>query len=630
MLISYRRLTPHEGPNTDVILLGHSMGGFLTAEVAIQLNSDFNGLKHRLIGTINFDVPFLGMHPGVVKSGLASLFVPSPDINSTPDTPGPSGLPAMSPGNDPSRSQLSLDSNLSTRASDLPADPNYNPAFDNDVNLPVRSGWKGVWHFVNKHKDDIIGGATQMVKAHVEFGWAMADYPAMRKRYARIRALEEEDENARRSAVEMRAVPPRVRFVNFYTASTGRPKKPKDPALAAQVHAFKTNTPVDPAAFKNSSSAFASSESSSQNGPKIAVDEPEDQKPTRSKSRGTHSTQLPDSNTDEDEFEYEDPLDFADGEHLGPEMQHVHPMPVSSASEAEEDSESETDSLPETTEDLSLQDSPQLGPESSHVSQSPSTTALESGLKPSQTLPPLPPLPAKPVEPYTSSYTDPDTLKTIQKEYSRALKAYDKAVKNHEKALADREKLDEKWLRKQQKVTEKTTKPRKKSSAKRDDKMIRKQQKLDEKTTKRLGKVASKEAKRSGSSQDVTSPPPLQQPQEQGITSQISPLLEEAGTPPITFPDELPPRQDQQSSKPLKDRKFCTLPARDNNGVRDPAWVRVYMKDMDEVTAHCGLFFDTRDAYEGFVAEVAETIQKWVGESEGERVARWMSLRDVD
>jgi len=523
---------------------------------------------------------------------------------------------------------------MSTRSSDLPSDPNYNPAFDNDVNLPVRSGWKGVWHFVNKHKDDIIGGATQMVKAHVEFGWAMADYPAMRKRYARIRALEEEDENARRSAVEMRAAPPRVRFVNFYTASTGRPKKPKDPALAAQVHAFKTNTPVDPAAFKNSSSAFADTGSSSRDAPRIFVEDTKNQKTTRSESKSTKFAPHHDGD-DDDDFEYEDPLVVDDdGGHLSPEMQHVHPMPVSSASEAEEDSESEADSPSEEANELSLQDSPQLERESSHASQSSTTPALESGLKPSQTLPPLPPLPAKPVEPYTDSYTDPDMLKMIKKEYSRSVKAYEKAVKNHEKAIKDREKLDEKWLRRQQKVVDKGTRLQGEPSAKQDAKMLRKQQKLDRKTSKSLDKAAAKQIKRAGSPQPVTSPSPEQYQESGSMPPTPSAIEETAGTPPIAFPDELPPRPDPQSSKsdskPAKDRKFCTLPARDNNGIRDPTWVRVYMKDMDEVTAHCGLFFDTRDAYEGFVAEVAETIQKWVGECEGERVAKWMSLRDVD
>ena len=64
------RLRPREGLDTDVVLLGHSMGGILSAEVAL-LN------KHRILGTVNFDTPFLGMHPGVIASGLGSLFTPA-------------------------------------------------------------------------------------------------------------------------------------------------------------------------------------------------------------------------------------------------------------------------------------------------------------------------------------------------------------------------------------------------------------------------------------------------------------------------------------------------------------------------------------------------------------------------
>ncbi|CAE6417167.1 hypothetical protein ACGC1H_002196 [Rhizoctonia solani] len=55
-------------PPGGVILCGHSMGGLLTAEVA------FAAPPGRVIGLISFDVPFLGVHPHVVLSGIASLF----------------------------------------------------------------------------------------------------------------------------------------------------------------------------------------------------------------------------------------------------------------------------------------------------------------------------------------------------------------------------------------------------------------------------------------------------------------------------------------------------------------------------------------------------------------------------
>ena len=68
----YRLSTQPEGP---VILIGHSMGGFLAADAATHpSNRDEHGKPKRIVGVIAFDVPFLGMHPHVVISGIASLF----------------------------------------------------------------------------------------------------------------------------------------------------------------------------------------------------------------------------------------------------------------------------------------------------------------------------------------------------------------------------------------------------------------------------------------------------------------------------------------------------------------------------------------------------------------------------
>jgi hypothetical protein len=58
---------------------------------------------------------------------------------------------------------------------------------------------------------------------------------------------------------------------------------------------------------------------------------------------------------------------------------------------------------------------------------------------------------------------------------------------------------------------------------------------------------------------------------------------------------------------------FCTLPPKDSNGERDPCWVRVFMSNVDEVGAHCGLFF-VDERYERLVGEVAERVEGWVKE----------------
>jgi len=57
-------------PLGPVIVCGHSMGGLLIAEAA---TSTTHAASKRVIGLLAFDVPFLGMHPHVVISGIASL-----------------------------------------------------------------------------------------------------------------------------------------------------------------------------------------------------------------------------------------------------------------------------------------------------------------------------------------------------------------------------------------------------------------------------------------------------------------------------------------------------------------------------------------------------------------------------
>ena len=47
------------------------MGGLLVAEAATDKNSP---QSKRIIGVLAFDTPFLGMHPHVIISGIASLF----------------------------------------------------------------------------------------------------------------------------------------------------------------------------------------------------------------------------------------------------------------------------------------------------------------------------------------------------------------------------------------------------------------------------------------------------------------------------------------------------------------------------------------------------------------------------
>lgn len=56
------------------------MGGLLVAEAA----TDSSSTSRRIIGMIAFDTPYLGMHPHVVISGIASLFPKDEDKHKKP------------------------------------------------------------------------------------------------------------------------------------------------------------------------------------------------------------------------------------------------------------------------------------------------------------------------------------------------------------------------------------------------------------------------------------------------------------------------------------------------------------------------------------------------------------------
>jgi pimeloyl-ACP methyl ester carboxylesterase len=53
--------------------MGHSMGGLLAADAATDLSNSRGGKPSRILGVVAFDTPYLGMHPHVVISGIASL-----------------------------------------------------------------------------------------------------------------------------------------------------------------------------------------------------------------------------------------------------------------------------------------------------------------------------------------------------------------------------------------------------------------------------------------------------------------------------------------------------------------------------------------------------------------------------
>lgn len=552
------RLEPHEDNNTDVILIGHSMGGILSGEVALKpptSGAKDKPFQHRILGTISMDTPFLGMHPGVVAAGLGSLFrpEPKPPVMANEAAEGSTQTLASQVSASTTSYVTSADSETSSQISGArsvtsplatpgPEDPFYNPPFPNDVRRPDRKAWANLLHFVSKHSDgstivsklnNLATAGSAYVISHLEFGGCLTDYAALKNRYSRLRALEDVDEVAGRHSLPPKR---RIRFVNYYTASTGRPKpvkKPKTPDTPS--------TPLEPETGDLTLSSNV--DPSQQSTPRISIEvfregPAPDQElgsnldiPGQVKSMGASSGVQNDVQ--------EEPL---------AEMRHIDSMPI-------EDDDEPLPPPSTTTRTISAQES---------------TVDLETVTSPTDpALPPIPPMPATPEFIDLNLYTDKDARKVAEKEQKRLMKNFQQALKDRDSAVKDRQKFIEKREKKAKQELEKQ------------NKALEKQRLREEK----------EEEKRK-----LTVNPEPRPRQDSAATAS-----REAG------------RERTPSPKKLqKDKKFCMLPP-EYGGKRDKCWIRVYMEGVDEVGAHCGLFIPGPQ-YESLVNDVGERVGRWVEE----------------
>ncbi|KAK0742265.1 hypothetical protein B0T21DRAFT_271434, partial [Apiosordaria backusii] len=515
-------LKPHESPSTDVVLVGHSMGGLLAADIVLLPRHDGppNGgppFRHRILGSISLDAPLLGLHPGIVVSGIASLFRPSPgpvpvqDRNASDSViprdiaPSPSGRisPDASIYNQiqPPSGAASPSLRSFPFPSPSPAaepDPTYNPTFFNDVAFIDRGWLKNIAHFAQKHKqENLIEAAANHIVSHLEFGGCLADFNGLKSRYKRLRRLEDIDD------ITHPELGPRVRFVNYYTISTGIPKKPRKPS---------TPPPPSNGLLRPSTSSPKQSGVST---PRISIEDHSE----------TGRTEI---------------------------LQVLDPTPIPEEPEKEELSPP-------------IQGSSQPSPEEEEDD---------------DTLPPIPDEPTPPTPPDLDSLPDKDSRKQAEKTYKSLKKTYEEAVKSRSKAIRSREKA----LAQKAKEAERQQKANLKSQ--------QQQQKAEQKAQEREQKAHDKEQKRLQRAK-LQKPPQSEQDNDGGY-------------------------YEEEEGKPEKKRlgKFCLLPRERDN---DKCWVQVYMQDVDEVGAHCGLFFDSAPHYERLVGDVGERIAQWIREDADRR-----------
>ncbi|KAI0471603.1 hypothetical protein GGR56DRAFT_654796, partial [Xylariaceae sp. FL0804] len=426
-------LEPHETPDTDVILVGHSMGGLLAADVALIRAGDGDRqqyFRHRIIGTVQLDAPLLGLHPGIIVAGISSLFRKNeapkgPGQASTPDLhQGVSGStspePPPYPGTSVDSEQVMPVPHIATADT---LDPNFNPSFPNDVRLQDRGWWKNVFHFVKKHSsENLIDATTQHIMSHLEFGSCLLDLNGLKVRYENIRKLEDIDDfNSDNSPQQ----PPRVRFIQYYTICHGYPKKPK-PQSPLDSPSGTGSYPVTP-----------------------GISAPGDNGSSRELGYLDGPSQVD-----------TDPLDETSSERSSLEM--LEPLPLSEeAPEGQPADPGDRQSMQDTKKDVNPPDS------TSPLSDVPHPPGPSSGTRaaePAQLdsamqalyldLPALPELPQKPEPPDLDRYADKDARKLAEKEGKRAQKAYEQAVKGREKAVKERQKIVDKRRKKQQQEAE--------------------------------------------------------------------------------------------------------------------------------------------------------------------------------
>jgi hypothetical protein len=272
-------------------------------------------------------------------------------------------------------------------------------------------------------------------------------------------------------------------------------------------------------------------------------------------------------------------------------MQNIDPTPIS-----EDD---EPDGRPESTTQATEE---HIVPDFVVEDLSPQRTSTEE-----LNLPPLPEEPSPPVLPDLDTYTDKTSRKQAEKESKRLQKAYEQALKDRAKSIREREKLVEKRKKEAQKVLDKQDREAQKKldrHAQKETQRLQKEEQRLEKEKQRMEREAEKLRKKSESANNASD-----------VSSQLSreklekvPLSDDEALKNMTT--ENAEAIKAEAAAPKKRKKFCTLP-RKVNGKADEAWVDIYMENMNEVTAHCGLFF-AGPHYDKLVGEVGSKIVGWV------------------
>jgi len=357
-----------------------------------------------------------------------------------------------------------------------------------------------------------------------------------------------------------------VRFVNYYTSSTGRSLDPQKPAPAA-VHPEHSFDLADAGVEGPGGSTL--------------------QEMTRETHLGV-SPLTPNAHARN--------LSTSTLSSEGGEMTHLDPDPVSGNGEFYE-TQDKGRSTPIPVIATQMKESEPPMPD-----HAPPSIPTDSAT-PAPAPPVASPLPPRPTEFDYSKIPDPTVRKAAEKAAAKAMKVWEKSVKDYEKTVKDWEKAIEKNERKKR---EKAKKDERKSATQHDRELerLRREKERMEREERRLKGIPEPPT----SSASGQSAPALQ-----SSVPIPSPSISPSPSPTPSPARSLAPVR-EGAKKKRRERKFCITPH-----APDPCWMKVEMTGVDEVGAHCGLFF-LGDVYERLVGDVAGRIEGWVGEEGTRRV----------
>lgn len=462
--------------------------------------------------------------------------------------------------------------------------------------------------------------------SYLEYGGVLADPAGLESRYCRLRALEDVDElQPSGLGKDPRGPTTRVRFVNYYTLCTGLPRTPKSgtPKSESPKAGDDEEEEVDLIGPQNKTTGaaapvsvptmVAAAENTTAGYPTEYFDmvEPKSLLHEKGKLRANHHGSRP-SITVED---HDKSMLFAGSSapNLG----------TCSGTQSPDPTSQDTTSLPGDLDELSMQEIDPTPMDESSDSATLQTRPSDQSFE--LDLPPIPDEPTPPELPDLDQYPNKDSRKLAEREAKRLQRVYDQAMKDRSRAIHERERIVEKRRRKASKDAERLAKGARKE-AQREEKEARKEmerlEKESRKESERAEKEARKEAERVEKEAQKEAERKEKEAQNEAERKEKEALkkqrrLEKEAQDMERAALAAAAAEARADTKPRKLRQFCNLPDKvptANGGYeRDAAWVEVFMADVDEVGAHCGLFLPGPH-YERLVGDVGSRIVGWVQE----------------